>query len=214
MAALYRHDDLVVLVGVRVRLPRLVVGDEAEEFLEAVSGILEGGLVGWVHPRGESVDGDVGAEVHIVPDNVGQVDLGRADLHDSPIFGKSTVPDVETDGRRALSLGSCGPPSRGRNFWRNLDRLLQLGPGVIPLRLSPLRFHLIRGLQPLLELLDESNLGPDGREVLLGSGLAEEQNLLAALAGVSVLNQLVVFSANTDKDVTGCHEEELAGERV
>ena len=47
--------------------------------------------------------------------------------------------------------------------------------------------------------------------MLLGSGVTEEQNLLAGLAGVGTLDQLVVVSANVVDDVTDCHREEVVG---
>ena len=177
------------------------------------------------HPRGELVDGDVDAEVHNVPDEVGRVDLGRFDLDNGPILGEPVILDVETDGGRQNDVADDSVlavlPVVG-GVWEELledfnrlSRLLQLGLDLIPLRLSVLWFHLLSSLQPLLELLDDNlpvaDLGLDGREVLLRSGVAEEQDLLAGLAGVGVLDQLVVVAVSADDDVTGCHEEELAG---
>lgn len=47
--------------------------------------------------------------------------------------------------------------------------------------------------------------------MVLGSGLTEERNLLAGLAGVGTLDQLVVVSANMADDATDCHKGEVAG---
>jgi hypothetical protein len=91
-----------------------------------------------------------------------------------------------------------------------LPRLLHLGFGLIPLRLSVLRFQPRSNRQPPLELLDE-NLPSESMAARCFSAAGSLKSNVAGLAGVSVLDQLVVVALSGDDDVAGCDEEVLAG---
>ena len=88
--------------GLRVRLPHLLVRDSAVALEEMASRILERREVGGVgeHPGHELFDGDGGAEVDDVSDEVGRVDFGIVDLNHHPVFREPFLPNVDTDGGR------------------------------------------------------------------------------------------------------------------
>ncbi len=95
-----------------------------------------------------------------------------------------------------------------------LLRLLQLRLDVIPLCLSFLFIHLLR-LQPSLDLPDDdllaADLGLDRHSILLDGGVAEQQDVPAALAGIAVLVELIGLCIRAEDDVSGSHEVDLAG---
>lgn len=139
------------------------------------------------HPGRELVDGYGGAEVDDVSDEVGQVNFRIVDFNRRPVLREPFIPDVETDGGRQNDVAEDTVlpllPVAGdvrEELLEGSDRLprpLQLGQGLIPLRLSVLLIHLLNILRPVLELLDDdmlaANLGLDGRDMLLDSGVAK-----------------------------------------
>ena len=86
---------------------------------------------------------------------------------------------------------------------------------MLPLRRSVLLLHLLSSLQPPLEVVDDdlfsADLGPDGRSILLDSGVAKQQDIPAALAGVAVLVEFVGIPVRVKDHVSGCDEVDLSG---
>jgi hypothetical protein len=64
-------------------------------------------------------------------------------------------------------------------------------------------------------LLDDDMLATDfglnGRDMLLDNGVAKQQDVPAALAGVAVLVELIGILIRVEDDVSGCDEVDLAG---
>jgi len=215
--------------GLRARPPHLLVKDGAGELEEAISWVLEQRRVSTVgvHPDREISDGDSGPKVDNISNKVGQVNFGIVNLDHCPIFRKSFLSNVER-GRYndvaeytvLLLLPVFGDVRV--ELLEDSDRLpllLQLGQDLIPLRLSILYILLLSILQPALEIVDGDvlaiNLGLDGRDMLLNSGVTKQQDVPAALTGVAVLVELVGFFFRVEEDVSCRDEVDIAGvERV
>ena len=177
------------------------------------------------HPGRELFDGDGDAEVNGVSDEVGRVDFGIVDFNHRPIFCETFLSNVATDGGRQNDMAEDTVlpllPDSGDIHEEPLEvsdrlrRLLQQGQDLIPLHLSALLVQLLSRLQSTLELLDEdmlaADLGLDGRDMFLDSSVAKQQDVLAALADVAALVELVGIFVGVEDHVSGCDEVELAG---